>query len=77
MITQHVLRSKGIRSNFLRYCKRGTKIEFVSKYHHMPQSGYKVWSILITKQDYKENQMISYEVAANYISMNNSMSLHQ
>ena len=43
----------------------------------MPQSGYKVWGILITKQDYKENQMISYEVAANYISMNNSMSLHQ
>ena len=61
MITQHVLRSKGIRSNFLRYCKRGTKIEFVSKYHHMSQNEFKVWGILITKLGYKENQMIGYE----------------
>ena len=75
VITQHVLRSKGIRSNFLRYCKRGTKIEFVSKYHHMSQNEFKVWGILITKPGYKENQVIDYEVAVKYISINISMSL--
>ena len=62
VITQHVLRSKGIGSNFLRYCKRGTKIEFVSKYHHMSQNEFEVRGILITKPGYKENQMIGYEV---------------
>ena len=52
------------------------KIEFVSKYHHMSQNEFKVWGILITKQGYKENQMIGYEVAVKYISKNISMSLH-
>ena len=79
MITQHVLRSKGIRSNFLRYCKRGTKIEFVSKYHHMSQNEFKVWCILITKPGYKENEMIDHEVrhvAVNYTSIDINISLH-